>query len=77
MRVRVRLFSVLRRYAPGGEETAAVELPAGARVADALAALAIPPEIERVVLVNGQHAPDEAALADGDEVTLFPPVAGG
>jgi molybdopterin converting factor small subunit len=31
----------------------------------------------RITFVNGRHAADELALAEGDRLALFPPVAGG
>jgi molybdopterin converting factor small subunit len=77
MRVDVRLFSVLRRYAPEGAEVATLELEPGATVGRLLERLGVPEGVERVVLVNGHHGSPETPLADGDVVTLFPPVAGG
>ncbi len=77
MTVEVRLYSTLRRCAPGGKSPVTVELPEGATVAGVLATLAVPPEVERVILVNGAHATEATPLGDGDAVTLFPPVAGG
>ncbi len=77
MRVEVRLFSVLRRYAPGGAEAFALDLGAGATLGQALARLDLPERVERVVLLNGRRADPSTPLADGDVVTVFPPVTGG
>jgi len=39
--------------------------------------LEIPSSVKRVILVNGYHGNENTVLADGDTVTLFPPMAGG
>jgi molybdopterin converting factor small subunit len=46
-------------------------------VAALIAALSLPPTAVGLVLINGLHAGVDAALAAGDEVSLFPPVGGG
>jgi molybdopterin converting factor small subunit len=46
-------------------------------VADVARALALPADLARVILVNGHDAPADRRLADGDEVAIFPPLAGG
>ena len=56
---------------------AVIELADGARVADLIRQLAIPPELSRVVLVNGHDVEDDAVLRAGDTVDVFPPLAGG
>jgi molybdopterin synthase catalytic subunit len=81
MKVEVLYFAVLRERTRLDQET--VELPAGASVADARAAIAARhPSVAALlplaqVAVNRAVAPDAQALADGDEVALLPPVAGG
>lgn len=77
MTIQVRLFSVLRRYAPTGAGETTLDLPSGATVNRVFDQLGIPEGVERVILVNGRHGTEETPLAEGDEVTLFPPVAGG
>jgi molybdopterin converting factor subunit 1 len=79
--VTVRLFARARDLA--GAATVAVDLPAGAPVADlrrrladrvpALAAL-LP---RCAVAVNEEYAGDEAAVPADAEVALLPPVSGG
>ncbi|HEX9582824.1 MAG TPA: MoaD/ThiS family protein [Gemmatimonadales bacterium] len=81
IRVECRLFA---RYAElAGVDRATLELPVPATVADALRALrstfpgaAGLPE-RPMVAVNQSHALPSAPLADGDEVALLPPLAGG
>jgi molybdopterin synthase catalytic subunit len=81
VRVRVLHFAVVRERV--GSDTEELELPHGATVADAVAALvARHPALDAIVprlrtAVNRTFAEPAAALADGDELALIPPVAGG
>ncbi len=77
MRIHVKVFAGLRDHAPGGKSPFDLDLPDGSRVADVLGRLEIPPDKPKIVLVNGRHTDLERVLADGDELSLFPPVAGG
>ena len=80
MRVRVRFFA---SYAEAfGRQEMDLELQAGASVADCVAALRADPAAARLpprplVAVNQRYARPETPLAEGDEVALIPPVAGG
>jgi len=81
IRVECRLFA---RYAEiAGADHATLELPESATVEDALRALraSLPgaaglPE-RPLVAVNLAHALPGTRLADGDELALLPPLAGG
>jgi molybdopterin synthase catalytic subunit len=81
MRVSVLYFAILRERLRREQET--LELAAGATVADALATIAalhgdiagLLPQVQ--VAVNRQIADGAQALAEGDELALLPPVAGG
>ena len=42
-----------------------------------IGALGIPADLARVILVNGHNAPADRPLTAGDEVAIFPPLAGG
>jgi MoaE-MoaD fusion protein len=81
MRVNVRYFAVVRERL--GRESDELELPAPASVEAALDALGRRyPELEALrrylqVAVNQETVPHQHALADGDELALIPPVAGG
>lgn len=46
-------------------------------MADVIGALGIPADLARVVLVNGHDAAADRPLEEGDEVAIFPPLAGG
>lgn len=76
MKLKVRLFAVVRERAGAGEID--VELPDGATVADLRRELApVTGPVECLVAVNREYADDGAALAAGDEIALVPPVSGG
>lgn len=76
MIVHVRLFAGLRERA--GSAVLELDLPDGARVADALAACGeLTAGVPVVLAVNRDYAAPEAVLAAGDELALIPPVSGG
>jgi molybdopterin synthase catalytic subunit len=76
MNVTVRLFAGLRERA--GCDEVALELPEGARVADALARMGdVIGDVPVVMAVNQEYADDGHSLAAGDELALIPPVSGG
>ncbi len=81
MRITVLYFAVFRERLGIDEET--LDLSAGAHVRDAIAALAAKHESIATlrtkfrVAVNQDFTDDDHALADGDELALIPPVAGG
>jgi molybdopterin synthase catalytic subunit/molybdopterin converting factor small subunit len=77
MRVRVRLFAMLRERA-GGRAELELDLPPGARVRDAVRELEhLAPGVHLVMAVNREYAAPEHELAEGDELALVPPVSGG
>lgn len=74
--MRIRLFAGLRERA--GTSEVALELPDGARVADALAQLQhVTGDVPVVMAVNQEYADEQLPLASGDELALIPPVSGG
>lgn len=81
MRVSFRLWSVMRLAA--GTPRVEVDLPAGARVGDAVAFFyERHPELRghralTRVAVGTEYAADDRPLNDGDEISLIPPVQGG
>lgn len=79
MKVEVRLFATLGAYLPEGTQGDSVTLavPDGTTVAQIVRSLGIPPQAPAITVVNGRDAAPEQALADGDELAMFPPLAGG
>jgi molybdopterin converting factor subunit 1 len=81
MRIQVLYFAVFRERLATDSEP--LELPAPATVADAIAALETRHDViaklrgRYRVAVNHAMADPSAALSDGDELVLIPPVAGG
>ncbi len=76
MTVTVRLFAMLRERA--GADEIELDLPDGARVADAIARLGdVAQGLPLVMAVNREYAPEDQVLDAGDELALIPPVSGG
>src|SRR3954469_6114048 len=76
MTIRVRLFAGLRERA--GADEVRLELPAGARVGDALERLGdLAGGVTLVMAVNRQYADAGAPVGPDDELALIPPVSGG
>jgi molybdopterin converting factor subunit 1 len=76
MKVRVRLFAVLRERA--GAREIEVDLPDGARVRDALAAVGdLAAGVPLLMAVNREYADEDVLLRADDELALIPPVSGG
>lgn len=76
MVVHVRLFAALRERA--GRDQLELELPDGARVCDALAAVdELARDLPLVLAVNREYAAADQTLHPGDELALIPPVSGG
>jgi MoaE-MoaD fusion protein len=76
MLVRIRLFAQLRERA--GAPVLELELPEGARVRDALAAVGdLAAGLPLVMAINREYAREDAPLHAADELALVPPVSGG
>lgn len=76
MQIAVRLHAVLRDLIPGGRGE--VEVSEGATVRDLLDQLQVEDELRELITVNGEQVRDlTTSLREGDEVQVFPAVAGG
>jgi molybdopterin converting factor subunit 1 len=81
VQVQVRFFAIHRERL--GVDRVSVELPAGARLADLIAAVGDRfPTLQPLIgsarfAVNREYALPLTELHDGDEVAFVPPVAGG
>jgi molybdopterin converting factor small subunit len=80
MQITVKLMGHLRSYAPPAAQAGRfpLDLPDGTSMSALFTALNFSPAQIHLVMRNGHRTTDFAeVLAKGDEVTLFPPVAGG
>jgi sulfur-carrier protein len=74
MKVNIKLFASLRTFGPDEQ---IIELPDHTTIDDIIHYLKIPSTIRLLRIVNGEHRPPDHMLTDGDELALFPPIAGG
>jgi molybdopterin converting factor small subunit len=79
MKLKVQLYAILAKYLPSNAErnSAFIDFPEGASVQDVLKELKIPEAMPKILLVNGRHAEIDKVLAEGDTLSIFPPIAGG
>jgi len=83
MRIRLKLYASLGEYLPAGAADNMVELEVeeGATPSALIERYQIPRRLAHLVLRNGVFIPpgerDTTALADGDTLAIWPPVAGG
>lgn len=77
MIVTVRLYATLRDLAPGRKSEIELDVPEGTSVAKLMAQLGVPSGLVRKVFVGGVARDDTYVLRRGDEVGVFPPIAGG
>lgn len=80
--IQVKLYGTLRQYRPksaGGapHHPFSIQMDGGQSVAQLMEQLNIPSELTAVISVNGESAVAETCLKDNDQVSLFPPTAGG
>ena len=77
MQITVKLFANLRKYAPGDKNVFTMTVDPETTINSLLQQLKVPAGVDRVILVNGRRGKEEGTLADGDTLTLFPPMTGG
>lgn len=83
MKLRFKLFASLADYLPPERKGNVVDIdvPDGTCVQAIIDQYRIPARSAHLVLVNGRFIPPEAratqALEEGDELAVWPPVAGG
>lgn len=78
MRITIKLYSMLRSYHKDDKNgIATLEFPEGAKIAAVLKELGVPDTMPKIMLVNGDQKEATEALSDGDELSVFPPMAGG
>ena len=79
MKIEVRLFATLATYLPDESDgrSATLEIPDGGMVGDVVRSLGIPEDTLFITMINGRDAALDQPLADGNVLSLFPPLAGG
>jgi len=77
--IQVKLFATLARYRPATLHGQAFPLPIaeGQDLASVVAPLGLPASAVRHIFVNGRRAALDYVPRPGDEVAIFPPLAGG
>ena len=78
--VTVKLKATLGQYRPAGVEINTafpVELPVGATVGELADRLGIPRRMVKLVFIDHKQRANDAPLADGEHLEVFPPIAGG
>jgi molybdopterin synthase sulfur carrier subunit len=74
MKVKIKLFASLRQFGPDEQ---VIDLPEHTTIDDVVLSLHFHGTIRLLRIVNGEHRPADHILKDGDELALFPPIAGG
>jgi molybdopterin converting factor small subunit len=77
MKITFRLFANLRSFSLSTDGCGELEIAEGSTVRTVSDVLGLPPETERVILLNGRHAKEMTRLSEGDSLTFFPPMTGG
>jgi len=80
VRVELRLLAGMRRLLPEADRErglTSMEVEQGTTTEGLLDMAGVGRGRTLIVLVNGRYAEPGRALADGDAVSVFPPVAGG
>lgn len=76
MRIDVKLYGELKKYAPGGQTQFRLTLQPGATLEAFLKQFFIP-DGRHVALINGRRATQATRFKDGDTLVLIPPISGG
>jgi molybdopterin converting factor small subunit len=79
MQVIVRFLATFREFCPAEARQGTFRVTVAERetVRGLLKRLALPEDVPRIILVNGQHAADDHRLREGDVVSVCPPLVGG
>ena len=78
MKVNVKLFATLRKYLPSqAKHQVSLELSDDATIRQVLDQLSVPEPDVAFVFVNSKREELDHTLSDGDELGVFPPIAGG
>jgi sulfur-carrier protein len=80
MRIQLNLFASLSRFLPEPRESGfsnLMEIAEGTTIKALLENLQVPPDLPKIIFLNGIHADPASVLKEGDRLGVFPPLAGG
>jgi sulfur carrier protein ThiS len=77
MNITVKSYASMKKYLAGLPPDGALDIREGSPVGAVLKQLGVPPEVKKVVLVNGRHCSQQCVLRAGDILVFFPPLEGG
>ena len=79
MKVKVKLFATLRDSLPKDSDgrSCMMDIDEKTTIEQIISTFNIPEEIPKIILVNGLNGTMDQTLTEGDELSIFPPVAGG
>lgn len=75
--IEVKLYAYLPNISKSRRRELKISPEEGLTVQDILVREELPQQIASVVMVNGRRVEMDYLLKDGDEMAVFPPVAGG
>lgn len=76
MRIKVKLYGDLKKYAPGGHNEFSMSLEQEATLSRVCKMLSIQ-KSNHVLLINGRRPDQDEKLADGDTLVFMPQISGG
>lgn len=81
MEVTLKMSGLIARYVPGSAEGTTMSLLEGTTISGLMARLGLPGDESYLVIVNDSTVPKERikthVLADGDRISIVPPLKGG
>jgi hypothetical protein len=77
MDITVKGYASMKKYLAGLPADGALDIPEGSPAGAVLKQLGVPPEMKKVILVNGRHCSQRCVLRAGDILVFFPPLEGG
>jgi len=77
MKIELRLYGGLNRFAPDGQTCSALRVAPSATIHDVVTCLGIPDTFHITFLRNGRREALSTRLEPGDTLTLLPDIDGG
>lgn len=77
MIITIKSYASMKKYVADLPADGHLEIPEGMPVGAVLEQLGVPPELNKVILINGRHRSEDFVLQNGDTLVFFPPLEGG